>query len=363
MVRVTLSCCLILLFTNCSDMSGPRGRRPEQGTLNRGEIAFPVEVMPAKEREAVEWIRAIGSVSADKSVNLAAEVGGTVAGIYVDVGDTVEKGTLLARLDEERLRIARDLARAEVEIAKANLADSRGDARRQADLFREGVISEDAVEEAELRVNVHTGQLDMAAAKLAAAERDLSDAAIVSPIDGEITRKYIEVGELIQPGEPLFDIVDLARVKVVVHVSELDVTKIKKAQDAEIKVDGYPGIGFHGEVHTIAAQAEPQTRTFPVEILVVNDKPQRLLPGFIGRVRIRGRTFPDAIVLPQDVVVERDGRPTVFIVTSETVAAKAVELGFEDRGNVLITRGIEPGDTVVVTGQKSLRDGMKVDVR
>ena len=147
------------------------------------------------------------------------------------------------------------------------------------------------------------------------------------------------MGELVQPGTALFDIVNTDRVKVVVQVSERDITRIHKDQIAEVGVDGYPGIVFRGSVNTIGVEADPQTRTFPVEILVVNDRPEKLLPGFIGRVRIRGRTFEKAIFLSQEVIVQRDGHPVIFVVTSNTASAKIVELGYSNRGKVLISSG------------------------
>ena len=311
----------------------------------------------------VEWIRAIGSVRADQRVNLSAEVGGRLAEIEVEVGDLVEKGDLLARLDDERLRIARDLARAEVEMARANLEKSRRDAQRQANLYEDQVTSEYSLEQADLKAQIDEGQLKVTQARLAAAERDLADASIISPVDGEITRKHVEVGELVEAGTPLFDIAKIDRVKVVVHVSELEITRLHKGQEAEISVDGHPGVVFRGTVNTISAQADPQTRAFPVEILVVNDRAEKLLPGFIGRARIRGRTFENAISLPEEVVVQRDGRPVVFVAAGDTASARAIETGFADRGRVLITKGLKPGDRVIVTGQQSLRNGDRIQPR
>ena len=200
-------------------------------------------------------------------------------------------------------------------------------------------------------------------ARLAVAERDLADASIVSPVEGEITRKHVEVGELVEAGTPLFDVAKIDRVKVVVHVSELEITRLQKGQEAEISVDGHVGVVFPGTVNTISAQADPETRAFPVEILVVNDRAEKLLPGFIGRARIRGRTFEDAISLPEEVIVQRDGRPVVFVATGDTASPRAIETGFADRGRVLITKGLNPGDRVIVTGQQSLRDGDTIQPR
>jgi RND family efflux transporter MFP subunit len=354
---------VIFVLTGCSNNSRPEGRAVQLSTLDRSAGAHPVEVMEIQEEDVVEWIRAVGSVNADQHVNLSAEVGGTLAEIKVEVGDLVEKGDLLAQLDDERFRIARDLARAEVEIAKANLENSKRDARRQASLFEDQVASEYSVDQAEVKAEIDEGQLKVARSRLAAAERDLSDTRIISPIDGEITWKHVDGGELVEPGTPLFDIVKIDRVKIVIHVSEREITRLRKGQDAEITVDGHPGIVFHGTVKTISAEADSQTRTFPVEILVVNDRPEKLLPGFVGRVRIRGRTFEKAIALPQEVIVHRDGQPVVFIVASDTASATAVELGFVNRGRILITNGLQPGDTVVVSGQESLQDGARVQVR
>ena len=354
---------IFLTMAACSDSSRPEGRAVQLGTIERGADAYPVEVTKIEEQKVVEWIQTVGSVSAEKQATLGTEVGGRMAQLHVDVGDRVTKGALLAQLDDERNRIARDLARAEVESAKANLENSMREASRQVSLFEDQITSEHSIDRAKSKEKIDTAQLKAAEARLAAAERDLSDTRIVSPFEGEITAKHIEVGELVQPGAPLFDIVNIERVKILIQVSERDVARIRKDQPAEIEVDGYPGTIFHGSVNTIGAEADDQTRTFPVEILVVNDLPQRLLPGFISRARIRGHTFEKAILLPQEVFVQRGGRPVVFVATSDTVSERVVELGFTHRGRVLVTKGLEPGDMVVTTGQEALRDGASIRIR
>ena len=352
-----------MLLAGCSDRSRPEARAVQLSSLDRAASVHPVELVEVRAEEVVEWIRAIGSVRADQRVSLSAEVGGRLAEIAVEVGDRVEKGALLARLDDERLRIARDLARAEVEMARANLEKSKRDAQRQVNLYEDRVTSEYSLDQADLKAQTDAGQLKVTQARLAAAERDLADASIISPVDGEITRKHVEVGEFIEAGTPLFDIAKIDRVKLVVHVSELEITRLHKGQDAEISVDGYPGIVFHGSVDTISAQADPQTRAFPVEILVVNDRAEKLLPGFVGRARIRGRSFENAISFPEEVVVQRDGRPVVFVAAGDTASVRAIETGFADRGRVLVTKGLKPGDRVIVTGQHSLRDGDSIQPR
>jgi RND family efflux transporter MFP subunit len=364
MLRYTIFLFAILLIPGgCSDPSRPEGRAGQSSTLERGESPHPVAVAEARAEDVVEWIRVIGSVHADQQISLSAEVGGQIAEIEVAVGDLVAAGDLLARLDDERLRIARELARAEVEMARANLEKSRRDAQRHADLYEDKVTSEYSREQADLKARIDEGQLKVTRARLAVAERDLADASIVSPVGGEITRRHVEVGELVEAGTPLFDIAKIDRVKIVVHVSELEITRLRKGQQAEISVDGHPGVVFRGTVETISAQADPRTRAFPVEVLVVNDRAEKLLPGFIGRVRIRARTFENAIFLPEDVVVQRDGRPVVFVATGDTASARAIETGFANRGRVLITRGVKPGDRVIVTGQQSLRNGDRVQPR
>jgi membrane fusion protein (multidrug efflux system) len=354
---------ILLILSGCSDRSRPEGRAVQLSTLDRGASAHPVELTQVRAENVVEWIRAIGSIHADQRVNLSAEVGGRLAEIVVEVGDPVEKGDLLARLDDERLRIARDLARAEVEMARANLEKSRRDAQRQANLYEGQVTSEYSLEQADLKVRIDEGELKVTQARLAVAERDLADATIISPVDGEITRKHVEVGELVEAGTPLFDIAKIDRVRVVVHVSELEITRLHKEQEAEITVDGHPGVVFRGTVNTISAQADSQTRAFPVEILVINDRAEKLLPGFVGRVRVRVRTFENAISLPEEVIVQRDGHPVVFVAVGDTASARAIETGFADRGRVLVTKGLKPGDRVIVTGQQSLRNGDRIQPR
>jgi RND family efflux transporter MFP subunit len=352
-----------MVVVGCSDTPESGGRAVQIGTVDRSGSALPVETLEVQEQDVVEWIHDIGSISADKRVTLSAEVGGKVAEIRAEMGDRVSMGDLLARLDDERSRIARDKALADVETAEANLENSKREAEREASLFEDQITSQHSIDQAELKARIDAGQLKVARAALAAAERNLSDSSIVSPIDGEITRRHIEVGELVHPGTPLFDIVNIDRAKVTIQVSERDITTIREGQMCEISVDGYPGIVFKGSVSSIGAEADGQTRTFPVEILVVNDRPERLLPGFIGHVQIRGRTFKNAIFLAQEIIVQREGRPTVFVVGSDTASVRTVELGYTHRGKVIIEEGLSAGEKVVVTGQQSLRNGAKVSIR
>lgn len=354
---------MILIITGCSEGTGTEGNSARNDRKESATGALPVEIMEVEEREVVEWIQAVGLVSADKRVTMSAEVGGSIAKIYVNAGDSVSKGDLLARLDDERNRIARDLARAEVEIARANLANSKRDIQRETRLFKDKVTSRHSIDQIALKVKIDEGRLKAVRAALAAAERNLRDSSVFSPMDGKITRKHIEVGELVGPGTPLFDIINIDRVKVTVHIPERDITRMHKGMDAEIYADGYPGIAFKGTVNTIVVEADPLTLTFPVEIMVVNNRPEKLLPGFICRVKIRGKVFKQAIFLSQEVVVRRDGHSVIFVAAGDTVSARIVETGFTNRGKILIKKGIKPGDRIVLVGQEALQDGTRIRIR
>jgi RND family efflux transporter MFP subunit len=133
--------------------------------------------------------------------------------------------------------------------------------------------------------------------------------------------------------------------------------------DAEIYADGYPGITFKGMVNTIVVEADPLTLTFPVEIMVVNNRPEKLLPGFICRVKLRGKVFKQSIFLPREVVLRRDGQSVVFVAAGDTVSARIVETGFTNRGKILIKKGIKPGDRIVLVGQEALQDGTRIRIR
>ncbi|MFQ5897540.1 MAG: efflux RND transporter periplasmic adaptor subunit [Candidatus Methylomirabilia bacterium] len=370
-------------------------------------VAVAVAVVRIAPRPFTHNLEALGTVQAIREAAISAEVAGPVAKVppAVELGAPTEQGVLLAEIDPTPFRIEtvrREalLARAkaqirsiEVEIRrqeslirinrdKLNLA--RSEHTRLADLLKRELIAPQDLERAELTLRRIQEELELAesglreanakhavavadaaaaAAELARARQALADTQVRAPFAGVISEKLVTVGEQVAPGTVLFRLADLAVVKILARVRADNIGLLHPGAVAQLRVAGFPE-AFHGRVAHVGPRADTATRTFPVEILVDNKGPRRLLPGMFARASIPVRSYPTAILIPRSSVVARDGAPIVFIADAERqiVHSQGITIARTFGSRYLIHEGLAPGDLLVVTGQHLLRDGAPVQV-
>lgn len=190
-----------------------------------------------------------------------------------------------------------------------------------------------------------------------------SDAEVKSPIDGIITRYFVGVGDAVfpahpMPREPVVCIANIDKVKVIVYVSEDDISKIKKGQKANVYTDAYPGKVFVGEVKEIAATLHPLSRKLKVEIEVENPK-HLLKPGMFAKTDIITKLHSNVLTIPKIAVL--DGNE-VFIVENGLAKKISVEPGISDEEKIEIKDGLKLGQEVVTEGNYNLSDGTPVEI-
>jgi membrane fusion protein (multidrug efflux system) len=183
-----------------------------------------------------------------------------------------------------------------------------------------------------------------------------------SPITGKVNYLYVDEGEFIDRGKPLVSLVNVDRVKINIHVPELDIRHLKKGQKAQVSVDAFPGMKWMGIIDYMAYKADPATKTFPVRVLVDNHG-NEIRPGMIARVALVRRVIPDALSVPLFAIVSKEGERLVFVEKDGVAHARAVAIGVIEGDRVQITKGIEPGDRLIVSGQTQVEEGMRVLVQ
>jgi len=263
-------------------------------------------------------------------------------------GDRVKKGELLARIDASALKSTIDRAEATLNLAN--------------DLYERRKTLHD-------RGIVHKEALEKALTDKALAESDLLKARVEfdrgfprSPIDGTVNHLYADEGEFLNRGQPMVDLVNVDKIKINVHVPELDVRYLKNGQKVLVKIDAFPDRSLPGIVDFVSYKADPATKTFLVRIIVDNTN-HAIRPGMIARVVFHRRVIPDALVAPLFSLLDKGGERILFVEKDGIVHARTVSIGVIEGDKVQITSGLEIGDRLIVTGQRDVEEGMKVQVQ
>ena len=274
--------------------------------------------------------------------NIAPQSPSRIKRIYVEVGDFVKAGQIVARMDDLSLN-----------QSKLSLANDSLEFSRIKSLYEQGGVSKSDFDAMELKYNVTRSQYNNL----------LENTILRSPISGVITARNYDKGDM-YTGQPLYVVQQITPVKLYVGVSESDYTKVKKNDKVTLTADALPGKTFTGHIARIFPTMQASTHTFTVEVNVANADRQ-LRPGMYSRVTInfgatRNVTVPDGSVVKQ----QGSGVRTVFVLQEDgTVKEAVVTLGrhFDEKYEIL--SGLKEGDKVVVKGQSSLRNGEKVNVQ
>lgn len=305
-----------------------------------------VEVRTVSRGDLIRVLSGSANLSANRAASVVAESAGEVEQMFVEEGDHVSAGQVLARLDSQRLR----LALAQQRSIEQRLAH---EAERSHNLARRQLISAEAEDRARFDHAAQRAALDLAALDLAHAE-------IRAPFSGVITRRHIKPGQTLARHEVAFDLADFASLEARLSVPEAALADIKVGQSAEFSADAFPGQRFHSQVQRVPAVVDATTGTAAVT-LAVDAAQTTLRPGQMVRVRITLDRQEDAVLVPRSALLDTiDGEPTVFVIDQGLAHRRAVQLGSSQDDLVQILSGLEPGEQVAVLGHSQLSDQQAV---
>lgn len=345
-----------LPLSGCSDTAAP--------TVSEDARPHIAEVT-VQELQPQTWqasINTFGVLEALEEVNVAAELSGTVAAVHVNEGDRVKAGQLLLELDPEKRQFAAEQAQQLVQHALAALKEARLKLQRRRNLAEQETISKEVLDSAQLAVDLATSAYQQALSSAQLAQRELADTRIYSPTDGLVDVRAVEVGEAVQAGSSLVTLQAVQGLRVQTWVSESDIARIRSGDPAQVTVSGVAGRAYEASIEWVGVNADPATGNFPVKLILVGEA-DSLRPGMTARVSLQGISFPEALLLPESALVDRDRRRVVFVVEQGVARMREPLLaaGFSNRLQIL--EGLAAGDKVVVAGQSLLLDGDAVTVR
>lgn len=302
-------------------------------------------------------VSAVGRLAANRIVVLSAQVAGTLLHYDADVGSSVARGALLAKIDPIDYALALKEAETNLQAARIQLPVEKKAFARARRLLPEKVITPELFDQAEANYKAAEARVVQLETIVAQARRRLDKTAITAPFAGHITRRDVEVGQHISVGEPVMQIADMETMRVNIHVNERDYVFVDKSDPVSVTVEAFADRRLAGRVDKIGVKADPRTNTFDIEILV--DNPGVLLKaGLTARVTIRTDVIPDAIMIAQQSVLFRENRKEVFVVdANDRAEARAVRLGRMAGSDVRILDGLNPGDRLVVAGAQYLKPG------
>jgi len=332
----------VVLATGCSN-----GKAKEKDDAEAEATTVPVEVQPLRRASMVAVYSGTAPIEAHEEADVVAKVGGEVRQIFVEEGDAVQAGQVLARLDGDRLRI--DLAEID-----ANLRKLERDYNRQLELSQKGLVAKGTAENAKF-------DLDALKAAHDRARLELSYTEIRAPIAGVASARHIKVGNTIKPNDPTFRVTNLDPLVAYVHVPEKEFRKLAPGQTADVIVDALGGEHFTGTISRISPTVDPQTGTFRARV-EVPDSTRRLKPGMFARVNIVYERRENALQLPRNSILDADGEQSVFVIVNNKAEQRRIATGLSNNGWIEVLDGLKGDERVVVVGQGGLKTGTAVKV-
>ncbi len=351
--------------------------KQEDTPADAGPKVVPVEVAEVTTGDVVKVVRLTGNVAARTEINVIPKIPGRIRSLSVDVGDRVAKGQVLVKLDDDEVLASLRSAEAALEVAKAgaraaqaNLEDAKRNLERMQQLYDAGAISLQQLEQAQLRYDqaaagVNDAQVRQAEAAVESARLQLENTVILSPIDGVVAARFADPGELAGTSQPLLTLVDISEVQVTCNVTGEDVNSLRTGQSVPVVVAAAGQTEeerrFTGRITSLAPAADARSKLFPVRISIPNPD-GRLRPGMFAEIHLTTAVSRNAVRVPVDAVLERDGKKIVYVVEGDKARERRVETGITGEDYVEIRSGLKPGEKVVVTGQDFLVDGTRVQV-
>jgi HlyD family secretion protein len=332
-----------------------------------------VEVTKVVRASISSQILVVGNLIGDATVSVVPRAAGRLQEISVKLGDRVKMGQPVAKIEDFEVQEQVKQAEAALEVSQATIRQREADLKlaetsveRSRSLYQRQLLPKQTLDDNEARYQSSLASLDLARAQHSQSKArldelriNLSNTIITSPVDGFVARRAADPGAFASQNQPVIDVVDIGRVRLVANIVEKDLTQLQTGNAARVEVDAFPGETFAGRIARVAPVLDPATRTAPIEIEIPNPG-YRLKPGMYARVGIVTNTKKDALVLPGDSVVDLGGRRGVFIPQNDAAVFRVVQVGGEQQNQVEILDGIEEGATVITTGARALRDGDRI---
>jgi RND family efflux transporter MFP subunit len=320
----------------------------------------PVRTVTVEKGKVGDSVSLTGDIRAENEVTLAFRVGGRIIERKGEVGDKVEPDQVLAKLDpQDELNGVRS-AQAALNAARGQEVEAQNNFDRQNHLMERGFTTRAIFDSAKQALQTAQARVDDATAQLDIAQNRLSFTELKANVEGTITARSAESGQVVQAGQPIFTVARQDGRDAVFDVPAQVLRAAPTDAIITMALADDPSVTAKARVRTVSPQADPVTRTFQVRLsLIDHPEAMRLGATVTGRLQLEGGA---GISIPASALTSIDRRPAVWIVDPQnlTVALRNVEVQRFDPATAVIASGLEPGDVVVTAGVQALHPGQKV---
>lgn len=338
--------------------TGDTGTTAATATNQTPIIVSAGDIATAESRVIGAAVLVSGNLDPAEIVVIKAQVPGTVTGVRVDRGSSVNRGAVLATIEAQGIRSQAAGAEAQVAAARAQLSLAQQRLEASKKLFEAGAISSIEYRTAQANVDAADAQVAAARANAAGANETAARATITAPISGVVSARMVNAGEAVNPGADLFTIVDASELELQGQVGVTEASRIRAGQTVTFSLDGYPNQVFRGAVARVDPTADPNTRQVGVYVRMPNQG-RRIVGGQYARGSIETGGTTTATVVPEAAIVgQQNDSATVFVVVGNRVNRRTVTVGARDDATGLVAvTGINSGDRVLLNPSSDVGDG------
>ena len=341
-----------------------------------GDRATSVETKPVSVGPIAEQVRSYGNVKAQDVVVITPQVSNRITRIYVDLGDTVRQGQLLAKIYDATFRDQLNQAKAQLEQSEIAVQRDSAQFERQQLLLDRDLISQSEYDIALATYRNSLAQYQSARASLTQAEENFNNTEVRSPVRGVITARNFEVGDLATTGQAIFEIANTTGYETRIYLPVQDWRAVKIGQEVFMRVSNEEGVSAKGVVSRKSPQLDATTGLGEV-VITLSDVGPSIYPGVLVEnlitISSKQNTMKvprsalvetvETVVNPESNTIELDRSYSVFVSVGDSVAERRrLELGIEQGDQIEVLSGLRPRDQIIITGQQGLEDGSKISV-
>jgi len=294
---------------------GGFGLHIDVGVRAQAPPPAPVVVSKVEEQKVQRPVTLVGAVQPNTRSVIASEIAGLVEKFPAEEGDYVKKGDLLLEFQTRTLEIALREARAAKREAQARFELANKNFARFRELHEKGISSVQQFQDAESEKQALGARISQLQAQIERHEYDLARSKVVAPFNGYITREYTEVGQWINEGGSVVELIDMDTVEISVDVPERYVNLVKLNEKVIMNFDALPDLAVEGRIGSIVPQADREARTFPVKVEVANND-HIIKSGMVARVSFLIGEPVNVKLVPKDAVVEFNKASMLFVVAN-----------------------------------------------
>ncbi|MEX2352161.1 MAG: efflux RND transporter periplasmic adaptor subunit [Balneolaceae bacterium] len=335
-----------------------------------------VEVLPIATSSISEQIRAFGTIDAKDIVSVAPQVSNRITEIHVDLGDTVYPGDVMAKIYDITFRDALEQSQAQLRQSRISFEQDSTNFIRQQTLHEQNAISTLEFEDARNAYLNSRAQYEGALASVTQSKENFENTEIRSPIYGVVMNRLVSEGDVAGTGQAAFEVANLVGYETRLHLSLRDWDRVSVGHPAEFTSSGRDGVLARGTVTRISPHLNAETGLGEVVVSLTQTSPY-IRQGMLVESRINLLTKENAVVIPRSTLIERvntyiepetntvelERTYSVFVTRGDTVAVqRELELGIEQGDRIEVLSGLEPGDSLIVTGHRGLNNNSRIRV-